>query len=216
MIHSQMRIRNNEAIDKATAYINSVGNIEELIKEKGLLGNNYKRQGDALWISCPWMDDIDPSLSIDVPTGRWKCFASGKGGRYLNMLFYITTLVERKKINYYDFLESLVRTDNALRSHIGFRSIYFREDTKYSLDDLIKEGFNKSLKLQDDTVDSPLELVNRLILKDKLDKNTILRCCILLQSDFNTNDIWNIITGKGLTEVESTPSVINISSFFEE
>lgn len=41
-----------------------------------------KINGDKLTGLCPFHDDKSPSLSVDLKTGKYRCFAAGASGNY--------------------------------------------------------------------------------------------------------------------------------------
>lgn len=44
----------------------------------------YKLTGDKLTGLCPFHEDRNNSLSVDLKTGKWHCFAEDRGGNFVS------------------------------------------------------------------------------------------------------------------------------------
>lgn len=59
----------------------------------GLLGRPPGREGSGgLWWPCPFHDDRNPSLGVDVERGRWKCCGCGANGTAIDLVMRLRGL----------------------------------------------------------------------------------------------------------------------------
>ncbi len=59
--------------------------IQSQLETLGVMGQTYKA-GREMLVTCPFHDDHDPSMSINLTDGRWYCFAESKGGDWMELI----------------------------------------------------------------------------------------------------------------------------------
>ncbi len=78
-------------------------------------------------------DDTNPSFYINYPKRMWKCFSTGKGGGYLELVYWTQILRESKKESIYKIANRLLVTDKELQKAVGFNTLF-----KYVLPDTLE------------------------------------------------------------------------------
>lgn len=85
--------QHREPIDPGAAYFD-------------LLEDLVKRNSGFAWACCPFHDDGNPSLCVNLETGWFRCFSSNCGETGSNIVAFVGRLLELEYVEARRYLES--------------------------------------------------------------------------------------------------------------
>lgn len=68
--------------------------------------------------------DSNPSFNVNYPKRVWKCFSTGKGGGYLELLYWTQKIREGSTHSIYRIANDLLKADEQMQRQLGFNSLY--------------------------------------------------------------------------------------------
>lgn len=121
-------------IDKVLAAIEDAAasgkdyTFDKFCREHNLYGEYDRERADgSVFICCPFHHENRPSLSIDEPNRRFKCFGCGRGNRYIDFLVEYDKNVLGVDCSVAKKVNELLRNDPELQARVGFNTVYQKE-----------------------------------------------------------------------------------------
>lgn len=116
-----------EIMTKLEKHYTDTYNIKDYLMRRGLLEGS-STNGDELKISCPAHSDSTPSLSINLRTGKYNCFACAIGGKLLSKLVYTLEHDVYSSFigTYANFMDRYLKSNAQARLLVGKSSVYRR------------------------------------------------------------------------------------------
>ena len=130
-----MRV-NKERVNQVLAAIEDVAargtnyTFDKFCREHNLYSEYDRERTDgSVFICCPFHRESRPSLSIDEPRRRYKCFGCNSGYRYIDFLVEYDKKVNGIDMSVAQKANELLKRDPELRARVGFDTIY-QQDIK--------------------------------------------------------------------------------------
>lgn len=188
-----------EELDKCVIRENGRYSFDEFCCTNKLYSNLDRQRADSIFIICPFHKDENPSLSINLAKGRFKCFACNVFGGYLDFVTLYDKEVVGLRTSKVQKANEILRNDLELQERLGFTSLFQSEhDTVGKLEKL---KFN-SFRLQRSRVSTYPELAD-LMKKQKYGEKVIQYALILMQSGLSPEAIWQQVQEIDTMKVKS-------------
>lgn len=184
---------NKERLDKASEYLNNKVDFMEILKGYDLL-NESVTTVDGVNIVCPFHDDNDPSLKVDLNRNLYKCFGCGAngGGNAIHFISRYQTEVLGNKTSYSRTLDGLLKSDVDAINDLGFNTVF---DLAPSVDDILAGTRPlRKVKLQRESVKSFMDLSKYLI--NNCSNEEKMKAVKLMQDGFDAESIFNLMFNK--------------------
>ena len=175
-----------ERVKRVEDFVDSYLSIEELIKDKEL---GKIREGRVM--TCPFHDDEIPSMFVDSGRNLWKCHSCGRGGRFIKLYYYTMTLIEGRKISYYEALDHLLREYSKMSSTLGFNSVFESGRVNLTIDNLT---VRKKRKPKEIKVENVRTIANKIKKDGNVDE--IIRFISDCQSGNDEQFLVKVYSGK--------------------
>ena len=183
---------NKEKFEKASAYFNNKLDFMEILNNFNLLEGSITTS-DGVNIICPFHDDKDPSLKVNLNRNVYKCFGCGAngGGDAIKFIARYQTDVLGNKIAYSRVLDNLLKSDMEAVSELGFNSVF---DSEPSLDDILNNPRPRKIRFQKESVKSFMDLSKYLI--NNCSNEEKIKAVKLMQDGFDAETIFNLMFNK--------------------
>lgn len=112
-----------EKYSRLRQLINSKYKIQDLIFKYDPSVKNFPKR----IVSILNVDDNDPSMFLDYRKNVWKCFSTGKGGGYLELLYWLKVIREQEECNIFSLANQILLSDKEIQTEFGVRSLFKKE-----------------------------------------------------------------------------------------
>lgn len=184
---------NKDKLDKASNYLNDKINFREVLSEFNLLDGSMET-ADGVNIICPFHDDKDPSLKVDLNRNLYKCFGcvDKGGGNAIHFIARYQTEVLGKKTAYSRVLDGMLKSDKDALADLGFNTVF---ETAPGLDDILGGALKiNKIKVEKETVKTFMDLSKYLI--NNCTTAEKLNAIKLMQDGFDAESIFNLMFDK--------------------
>lgn len=181
---------NKDKLDKASDYLNGKIDFMGILDKYDLLDGSVTTV-DGVNIICPFHDDKDPSLKVDLNRNFYMCFGCGEhgGGNAIHFISRYQTDVLGNKVTYSRTLDNLLKSDLDAIHYLGFSTVF---DSAPSIDDILnRKSLSGKIKFQKQSVKSFMDLSRYLI--DNCSKEEKLKAIKLMQDGFDAESIFNLM-----------------------
>lgn len=112
---------------------------EKYSRLRDLINNKYKIQDLLIQyddsvkkfpkriLSVLNVNDNDPSMFINYRKNVWHCFSTGKGGGYLELVYWLKVIREKEEINKMVLANQLLLSDRELQQEFGALSLFKKQ-----------------------------------------------------------------------------------------
>lgn len=184
---------NKDKLDRASNYLNDKINFREVLSEFNLLDGSMETT-DGVNIICPFHDDKDPSLKVDLNRNLYKCFGcvDKGGGNAIHFIARYQTEVLGKKTAYSRVLDGMLKADKEALADLGFNTVF---ETAPGLDDILNGALKvNKIKVEKETVKTFMDLSKYLISNcTTVEKLNAIK---LMQDGFDAESIFNLMFDK--------------------
>ena len=184
---------NKDKLDRASNYLNDKINFRDVLSEFNLLDGSVETT-DGVNIICPFHDDKDPSLKVDLNRNLYKCFGcvDKGGGNAIHFISRYQTEVLGKKTAYSRVLDGMLKADKDALAVLGFNTVY---ETAPGLDEILNGALRTNkIKVEKETVKSFMDLSKYLI--NNCTTAEKLNAIKLMQDGFDAESIFNLMFNK--------------------
>lgn len=124
-----------ERYSRLRTLINSKHKIEDIIAPYYPDVYNHPKR----IVSILNVHDSDPSMFLDYRKNVWKCFSTGKGGGYLELVYYLRVLREQEEnVDIWQIANKMLKEDQDFQKQLGFTSL-FRKVIPTVLEPVLRE-----------------------------------------------------------------------------
>lgn len=119
--------------------------------------------------------DSNPSFLITYRGSAgdiWHCFSTGKGGGYLELLYWLKKLRENENVNYATLANNILLSDVSLQLLVGFKSLFIEVMPTKVTSELRTTEFSRESVMSASRQRSLRSLINELAAKE--DKSLLL------------------------------------------